>query len=61
MSIFGKLIKTTFDTAEIAVSVVKDAATLGGVILDEDTPYTVKTLKKVGRDLKDIKNELEDL
>ncbi len=38
MSLFGKLIKVAVDTTvRLPVAVVKDVATLGGSIIDEDS------------------------
>lgn len=61
MSIFGKLIKTAFDTVELPIAIVKDVATLGGVIVDRDEPYTVSKVKNVAEDLGDVKDDLGDL
>lgn len=61
MSIFGKLIKVAVDTTvRLPVAVVKDIATLGGVIIDEDSSV-VEAVKKTARDTKDVVKELEDL
>ena len=62
MSIFGKLIKVGLDVAiTLPVAVVKDVATLGGVVIDKPRPYTVGATRKLVEDTKDVRDELEDL
>ena len=61
MSLFGKLIRVTLDTTvRLPVAVVKDVATLGGVIIDEDSAV-VNAARKTTEDVKDVVDELEDL
>lgn len=61
MSLFGKLIKVAVDTTvRLPVAVVKDVATLGGAIIDEDSAV-VEQSKKIGRDVKEVVEDLEDL
>lgn len=61
MSIFGKLLKTGLDLALTPVEVVKDIATLGGAITDRHESHTTSKLKQLGRDVEEIRDELDDL
>lgn len=61
MGIFGDILKTGFDIATSPIEVAKDAVTLGGILTDEDEPYSVKRLKQIGKDLEDTRDDLEDL
>lgn len=61
MGLFGKLLKTTFDVVTLPVDIVKDVATMGGVLSDEEKPYTAQKFEKLGDDLDNIGNELDDL
>jgi len=61
MSIFGKLLKTGFDLATMPVDVVKDVATLGGVLTGERETYTGQKLKRLERDAEEIRDELDEL
>jgi len=40
---------------------VKDVATLGGVITEEDEPYSLQKAKKVLEDLDELGDEIDDL
>lgn len=61
MSLFGKLLKTGFDVATSPVEVVKDIATLGGVLTDQKEPYTVKRLKRLSDDAEEVRDAVDDL
>jgi len=61
MSIFGKLTKTLIHTATAPIDIVKDVATLGGVITEEDEPYSLQKAKKVLEDLDELGDEIDDL
>ncbi len=65
MSLFGKLLKTTFDVVTSPIEVVKDVATLGGTLTDNDCgqrgTYTTRRLKQLARDGEEIREELDDL
>lgn len=43
---FQKITKATVDIAVTPVEAVKDFVTLGGVLTDQDKPYTVQRLEK---------------
>ena len=58
MSFLGKMIKAGIDTVSIPIAIVKDVATLGGVLEDEPRPYTLKKLREIGKDIEEAKDEL---
>lgn len=60
MGFFSKLGSAVIQTALLPVEVAKDVCTLGGVCMDEETPYTVKRLKKLGRAVEDAIDDLDD-
>jgi hypothetical protein len=61
MSIIGKLLKTTIDIVTLPVDVVKDVATIGGALTDEDVPYTAQKFQKLSNDIKEVSNEADKL
>ena len=61
MGLFGKLLKTTFDVVTLPVDIVKDVATMGGVLTDENKPYTAQKSKRLGGDLEEVRDEVDDL
>ena len=61
MSIFGKLLKTTFDVATTPVDLVKDVATLGGALTDQPKPYTAQKFDRLAEDAEEIRDELGNL
>ena len=61
MSLFGKLLKTTFDVVTLPVSIVKDVATMGGVLTDEDESYTSQKLDRLNDDLEDVRDEIDKI
>ena len=60
MGLLGKLLKTTIDVVTLPVDVVKDIATLGGVLTDEK-PYTAQKFERLGDDLEEVQDEVDDL
>jgi hypothetical protein len=60
MSFFSSLTRTIIDMAETPVAIVKDVATLGGALTDQQEPYTIQKLKEVEKDLKKAKDALDD-
>lgn len=46
LGFLGKLLGATVDVVLTPVEVVKDVVTMGGVMTDQDVPYTVKRLEK---------------
>jgi hypothetical protein len=61
MSILSKLTKTLIHTATTPIEIAKDVVTLGGVINEEDEPYTVQKIKKVLEDIDELSDEIDDL
>jgi len=61
MSLFGKFTKTVLHTVSTPIDVVKDMATLGGAITDEEESYTVKKAKKIISDIEEIGDEIDSL
>lgn len=47
---FAKLLSAAVDVVTLPVSVVVDAVTLGGALVDRDEPYTVSKVKRLGKD-----------
>ena len=60
MGIFGKLLKTTIDIATTPIDVVKDAATLGGAITDEESAL-VKKARRLKNDVEGMRDEADKL
>lgn len=60
MGIFEKLASAIVQTALLPLEVVKDVATLGGVATDQNAPYTVRRLKKLGRTVESAIDELDE-
>lgn len=48
------------DTITAPIAVIKDVATLGGAITDQDEPYTVQKVKQISDDVDIIKENLID-
>ena len=61
MGLFGKLLKTSFDVVTIPVDIVKDVATMGGILTDENKPYTAQKFDRLGDDLEEVSDEVDDL
>ena len=61
MGLFGTLLRTTIHVVTLPVDVVKDVATMGGVLTDKDEPYTAEKARKIKRDTEDVADEVDDL
>lgn len=61
MSLFGKILKTVFDIVTASVEIIKDIATMGGAVNEQDETYTGKKLKQLNNDLGEIREELEKI
>lgn len=61
MGLLGTLLKTGFDVVTAPIEVVKDVATLGGVLTDKEETYTMKRLKRLASDAEEVRDELDDL
>lgn len=58
---FDSLIKAVVGTViETPIALVKDVATLGGAITDQDTPYTMQSLEKVAENLSNATDPAKD-
>ncbi len=60
MGFFGKLTKLALDVIETPVAVVKDVATLGGSLTDQDKPYTQQKLEDLQDDYDELKDSLDE-
>lgn len=61
MGLLGKLIKTGINLIEVPIAIVKDTATMGGALTDQDIPYTAQKAKEIGKTLEQVKKEVEKL
>jgi hypothetical protein len=66
MGLFSALVKTAIETAQLPISVAKDAATIGGVLVGQGESYTKKRLRRIGeassdKDDSEMSDEGEDL
>jgi hypothetical protein len=61
MSVFSKLTKIAIDTITSPIEIIKDVVTMGGILTDSNKPYTAKRLNKLGKDLKEFQEEVDDL
>ena len=61
MGIFSKIAKAGIRTAQLPVSVVKDVATGGGLLTDEEESYTKTNAEKLLEALGEIGDEVDDL
>ena len=48
---FDNLFKAIVGVVVLPVDVVKDVATLGGSVIDEDTPATIKRLRQINSNI----------
>jgi hypothetical protein len=60
MGFFSSLTKMTMTLIETPVAVVKDVATLGGALTDQDTPYTAQKLEEAAENWQDAKDSLDE-
>ena len=60
MGIFKKIIKTTLTIAETPIAIVKDVATLGGTLTDNERSYTARKLDDLADDYYKLKRELDN-
>jgi hypothetical protein len=45
------LFKLVGDVIKMPLAIAKDVVTFGGVLIDEEEPETLKTLKKIDKDI----------
>ena len=60
MGLFSKILKGTIQVATTPIDVVKDVATMGGVLTDQDESYTEKKLRKLSETAEDIEDAIDD-
>lgn len=60
MGLISNLIGISLDIIETPVSIIKDVATMGGVLTDEDEPYTKSKLKELAEDYERLKRKLKE-
>lgn len=53
--------KAAIDVVTLPVDIVKDVATMGGVLTDENKPYTAQKFERLGDDLEEVRDEVDDL
>ena len=61
MGLFKKLIKTSLNVVSTPIDIVKDVATMGGALTDQDEPYTVKKAKKILENTEEVQDEIDNL
>jgi hypothetical protein len=61
VGLLESLLKTAIHVATTPVEIVKDVATLGGVLVDEDEPFSVQRAKKLKRDLEEVSDGVDRL
>jgi hypothetical protein len=50
MKIFGQIVRTVVNVAALPVEVVRDVVTLGGIVTEEDKPYTIQRLEQLKKE-----------
>jgi hypothetical protein len=53
MGLFSALVKIGVDVVTLPVDVIKDAVTIGGIITEQDKPYTLQKLDQIKEDSED--------
>lgn len=56
--LFEKIVDVAIDTALLPVDVAKDAVTMGGSLVDEETPYTIQKLGKITKKLDNLTEDV---
>ena len=60
MGFFSKLLKGTVQTISTPIDVVKDVATMGGVLTDREESYTLEKLRKISETAEKMEKDIED-
>lgn len=60
MGFFGKLGKLVMDAVETPVAIIKDVATMGGVLTDQNKSYTQQKLEDMQDDWDGMKDALDE-
>ena len=50
---FGSLLKVALSPVDLAVGVIADVATMGGVLSDQDRPYTAQAAERLVENVED--------
>lgn len=50
MKLFGQIVRTLVNVVMLPAEILKDAVTLGGIITEQQQPYTVRRLEKLAED-----------
>lgn len=61
MGILGTLLKATIHVATSPLDVVSDICTMGGALTDDGESAVVKKARKLGRDLRDLEDDVSNL
>lgn len=59
MGFLGKLTAAVIQTAFIPVAIIKDVATMGGVLTDKNSTYTGQRLKEISKTVDDVIDDLK--
>ena len=61
MGLFGNILGTIIDTATLPISIIKDVATMGGELTDNNGTYTQKKVEKIQDDFEKLDDNLRKL
>ena len=61
MGLLGNIFGTIIDTATLPISIIKDVATMGGELTDNNGTYTQEKIEKIGEDFKNLDDNLRKL
>jgi hypothetical protein len=61
MGLLGKLIGTALDVATSPIAVIKDAIPGAGGYIDGNLSHTGRKIEEVSDDLKEVREDIEDL
>jgi len=60
MGILGKILKTTVHIISTPVDLIKDAATLGGELIDEQETSITKKMRRLKKDVNEINETINN-
>jgi len=61
MGLFGKILGTALDVVTAPIAVVKDAIPGAGGYVDGNRSHTGRKIEEVSDDLKEVREDIEDL
>ena len=61
MGLFGKILGTALDVVTAPIAVVKDAIPGAGGCIDGNRSHTGRKIEEVSDDLKEVREDIEDL